>query len=222
MPYIDPDEQRQDTTVRFPGDPFPQPVRHNRFDRREQPTAEILGATGLYGQAITETDVLMAAPGDTAVAANESYGELVDDTYESALKRLTDAQASAWALECDGCSQREIALQLGITKFPVTDRLRRARQRLSSQLDWVITPELKAKYRKPKPAAKPRPIAWTLLMQQIGAELAKSDNDDQARWRLARLLTKAIDVGMSPTDLVRRTGIVPNVLAQLVSDFRNG
>lgn len=226
MPYVDPDDANTDVVVRFHGDPFPQPTTHNTFERRESPVGEILGDTSLHSPSyLPETECLMAAPGacpSLSAEAAAEYGDLVDAAYEAALSSLRPKQREAWGLEQDGLTQRDSATRLAIRQQSVLDRLRGARRRLSAQMDWVIAPELKAKYHRPKPPAKPRPIAWTLTMQRIGADLAYIDTDEAARWRVARQLNHALSIGMSPTDLCRRTGMVPTVLAQLVAEFRNG
>lgn len=225
MPYIDPEEANQDVVVRFPGDPYPQPVEHNTFDRRESAVGEILGDSGLYQIGpVSEIEALMAAPGENPETWDEvqPYSDLVQDEYEKALAGLTAAQREAWDLERDGLSQRQAADRLGINRNATFERLRAARRKISGEMAWVIDPVLKSKYRQPKPEKPARPMAETLTLQHVGAYLARSDNDDAARWQVARALSKAIDLGVSPNELVRRTQILPVRLADLVTEYRNG
>jgi transcriptional regulator with XRE-family HTH domain len=226
MPYTDPDEIDHKIAIRFPGDPYLQPVRHNSFERRESPVGEILGDVGMYPPPpVSDIEALMAEPCSCPVtlAEVEGYGDVVDTAYTAAATKLTQAQRDAWDLERAGLTQRAMAQRTGITRNAVFERLRGARRKLVTAMEWVIDPVLRRKYHEPKPpVVKPKTVEQIAVVQQIGALLARSDYDDSARWRVARLLDHALTLGLSLTDLSRRTGMVPTVLAQLVADFRNG
>lgn len=232
MPYTDPDRQAKATQVRFPGDKYPEDERHNDYHRRERAWApeHLVGRDGLYGGATPETEseaLMQAVPGTVLasaedVDADQPYQDAVRRAYVDSLPGLTAAQREAWDLEREGLTQRDSAEKLGVGRGRIFNRLQGARKKLSKALAWVIDPSIRAKYRKPKPTAPQRPIAWTLCMQRIGADLAYIATDDKARWRVCRQLNHAVSIGMDLNDLVRRTGIVPQLMAEMISDFRNG
>lgn len=232
MPWSNPEDHNPSVNVRLPSDPPPRRPSRNGNDarRREVRTDPHILGENLSSTYLPETELealMMSAPGEHIESAEEldreePYFAVVRELYAERLAVLTQSQREAWDLERDGLTQREIGAKLDLTPGPVFQRLRRARERLSSEMDWVIAPELRVKYRKPKPPAKPRPIAQVRCSQHVGTFLARSDYDDAARWQVGRGIDMALAVGSSPTEMVRRTQILPARLAQLISEYRNG
>lgn len=232
MPWSNPDEHNPSVNVRLPSDPPPRRPSRNGNDarRREIRTDPHVLGENVPSSYLPETELealMMAAPGDRVESAEEldreqPYFEAVGDAYAAALPSLTGPQRAAWDLFLAGLSERQMSAALGIDNRAAARRVGRAASRLGGQMDWVIDPALRAKYRKPKPPAKPRPIAQIRCSQHVGTWLARSDYDDAARWQVGRGLDMAIGVGSSPTELIRRTQILPARLAQLISEYRNG